>query len=74
MGICTYKTLYGSYVVLILNYGAAIWGFSDFNDGRVLQNRIIWYYMDIHKWNLLPVYIREAPINSTALRNSLMSF
>ncbi len=54
MGIRMYDTLYGSYVVPIMNYGAAVWGFGDFNDPQVLQNRIIRYFMGVHKFAPTP--------------------
>ena len=38
MGIRTYETLYNSFVVPIMNYGAGVWGFEEFNDPQVLQN------------------------------------
>ena len=41
MGVQTYETLYGSYVAPIMNYAAAIWGYRDFSEPQVLQNRIL---------------------------------
>ena len=54
MGVRTYETLYGSYVVPIMNYTAAIWGFSDFSEPQVLQNRIIRYFLGVHKFAPTP--------------------
>ena len=54
MGIRTYETLYSSYVVPIMNYGAAVWGFSDYTEAQVLQNRIIRYFLGVHKFAPIP--------------------
>ena len=54
MGFRTYDTLYASYVVPIMNYAAGVWGFGDFNDPQVLQNRIIRYFMGVHKFAPVP--------------------
>ncbi len=50
MGIKSYETLYQSYVVPIMHYGAAVWGYKENNDTRVLQNRIGRYYLGVHKF------------------------
>ena len=48
MVIKTYNTLYDSYVASILNYGSAVWGFSDFSCTQVLQNRVKRFYMGVN--------------------------
>ncbi len=50
MGVKSYETLYHSYVVPIMHYGSAVWGYKENNDTRVLQNRIARYYLGVHKF------------------------
>ncbi len=54
MGIRTYETLCTSYVTPILNYGAGVWGFPELNEPHVLQNRMIRYYLGVHKFAPVP--------------------
>ncbi len=54
MGIRTYETLYHSYVEPIMNYGAAVWGYGDYSDPQVLQNRIMRYFLGCHKFAPTP--------------------
>ena len=49
-GIKTYDTLYSTYVIPIVHYGAAIWDFKEANDPQVLQNRVSRYYLGVHKF------------------------
>ena len=53
MGIKSYETLYESYVNPILNYGSAVWGFKDFDAPRTLQNRIMRFFLGVHKFTPL---------------------
>ena len=39
LGIRTYETLYESYVLLIINYTAGVWAYSEYFSPQVLQNR-----------------------------------
>ena len=50
MGIKSYETLYESYVDPIINYASVVWGFDYFNPPQVLQNRIMRFFLDIHKF------------------------
>lgn len=50
MGIKTYEALYESYVDPIMNYASGVWGFRHFDAPRVLQNRIMRFYMGVHKF------------------------
>ncbi len=50
MGVKSYETLYHSYVVPIMHYGASVWGYKENNVTRVLQNRIGRYYLGVHKF------------------------
>ena len=45
MGIKTYETLYESYVDPIMNYASGVWGFRHYDAPRVLQNRIMRFYL-----------------------------
>ena len=54
MGVRTYETLCSSFVTPILNYGAGIWGFHELSDPHVLQNRMIRYYLGVHKFAPVP--------------------
>ena len=40
MGYNTFVTLLQSYVFPVANYGAAVWGFEDYQAPQVLQNKI----------------------------------
>ncbi len=59
MGIKTYETLCTSYVTPILNYGAGVWGFQELNDPQVLQNRMIRYFLGVHKFAPVPAMHME---------------
>ena len=48
MGFKTYGTLYNSYMVSILNYGAAVWGYPEFSCTQVLQNGIKRFYLGVN--------------------------
>ena len=50
MGIKSYETLYESYIIPILNYGAGVWGFAEQTQPQVLQNRMKRYYMGVNKF------------------------
>ncbi len=65
MGIRTYETLYTSYVVPIMNYGAGVRGFADQNKPQILQNRIIRYFLGVHKFAPLPAIYLEMDWMST---------
>ena len=58
LGIHTYETLYESYIDPILNYASGVWGFSDFTPPKVLHNRIMRFYLGVHKF---------APVTATKL-------
>ena len=48
MGINSYQTLYDSYVLSILNFGSAVWGYSEQTAPQVLSNRVKRYYLGVH--------------------------
>ncbi len=50
MGFKTYQTLYTSYVTPIMNYGSAVWGFAEYHESQVLQNRVSRYYLGVNKY------------------------
>ena len=51
MGIKSYETLYESYEDPIINYASGVWGFDWFNPPQVLQNRIMRFFLGIHKFS-----------------------
>ena len=50
LGINTYETLYSSYVQSIMNYSSGVWGFKQYDSPQVLQNRIMRFFLGIHKF------------------------
>ena len=50
MGYKSFCTLYNSYILPIANYGAGVWGYSDHPAPWVLQNRIMCFYMGVHRF------------------------
>ena len=50
LGINTYQTLYSSYVESIMNYASGVWGFRNFNDPQLLQNRIMRFFLGVHRF------------------------
>ena len=51
MGINLYMTLYESYVLSILNYGSAVWGFGGQSAPQVLSNRIKRFFLGVNSFN-----------------------
>ncbi len=66
MGCNTYCSLYQSYVVPIATYGAAVWGYNDFQAPKVLQNRINRFYLGVHRF--APVAATSIEMNVVNLR------
>ena len=58
LGIKTYETLYSTYVKSIMNYASGVWGFKHYDSPQVLQNRIMRFYLGVHKF---------APVSSTKI-------
>ena len=58
MGIKSYETLYESYIDPFMNYASGVWGNGNFEAPRVLQNRIMRFYLGVHKY---------APVAATKL-------
>ena len=50
LGSKTYETLYDSYVDPIMHYASGVWGFKDFPPPRVLQNRIMRFFLGVHRF------------------------
>ena len=50
LGSKTYGTLYDSYVDPIMHYASGVWGFKDFPPPRVLQNRIMRFFLGVHRF------------------------
>ena len=50
MGIGTFEMLYRSYVLPIMNYGSAVWGFKEVREAQVLQNRVGHFYLGVNKF------------------------
>ncbi len=53
MGPKTYETLIFSNVFSIAKYGAGVWGFKEYHNSRILQNKIIRYFLDTHRFTAL---------------------
>ena len=32
-----------------MDYGAGVWGFKDYNSNNVVQNKIVQYFLGVHK-------------------------
>ena len=58
LGIKTYETLYSTYIKSIMNYASGVWGFRHYDSPQVLQNRIMRFYLGVHKF---------APVSSTKI-------
>ena len=58
LGIKTYESLYKSYVLPIMNYGSAVWGFAQYSKPQILQNRLSRFYLGVHRF---------APVASTKI-------
>ena len=48
MGHSTYHTLCDSYVLLLADYGAVVWGFTDYPAPHILQNRMGRFFLGVH--------------------------
>ncbi len=48
MGYGTYNTLYHANVMSIANYASGIWGYLDYNNSRMLQNKCNKFYLGTH--------------------------
>ncbi len=48
MGINSYESLYKSYILSIVNYSSAVWGFKEQTAPQVLQNRIQRFFMGVN--------------------------
>ena len=50
MGYKTFCTLYHSYVLLVANYAAGVWGFKNDPVPQVLQNHIEGFFLGVHRF------------------------
>ena len=50
LGFKSYTTLYDNGVVPVMDYGAEIWGFSANEQGSLIQNRAIRYFLGVHRF------------------------
>ena len=50
-GYETYTKLYNSGVIPVLDYGACVWGFKDFDNMNYVQNRAIRLFLGVHKFS-----------------------
>ena len=50
MGTKSYETLYNSYIDPIMYCASGVWGYGNFEAPRVLQNRIMRFYLGVHKY------------------------
>jgi hypothetical protein len=50
VGFTTYMKLYHSSVVPIMDYASEIWGFGKFNSCNIIQNRVLRYFLGVHKF------------------------
>ncbi len=53
MGYRTYESLYTSNILSIANYASGVWGFKEFQNARVLQNKIGRFYLGTHTFTPL---------------------
>ncbi len=54
MGYETYCTLYDSYILPVANYAAGVWGYENYPAPQVLQNRIMRFFLGVHRFAPLP--------------------
>ena len=59
MGYETYCTLYHSYILPVANYGVAVWGFKECWAPQVLQNKIMRFFLGVHRFAPLPMLWTE---------------
>ncbi len=50
MGYRSFCSLYNSYVLPVACYGVAVWGFKDYSAPQVLQNKILHFYLGVHRF------------------------
>ena len=50
MELKTFETLYESYMLSIANYVAGVWGYGEFQQPHVLQNRIQHFFLGVHSF------------------------
>ncbi len=53
MGHRTYESLYTSNILSIANYASGVWGFKEFQNARVLQNKVGRFYLGTHTFTPL---------------------
>ena len=53
MGHRTYESLYTSNILSIANYASGVWGFKEYQNARVLQNKIGRFYLGTHTFTPL---------------------
>ena len=50
MGYETYRTLYDTYVLPVVHYASAVWGFDDHSVPQVLQNHIGRFFLSVQRF------------------------
>ena len=68
MGYDTYRTLYDTYVLPVVNYAAAVWGFADHPAPQVLQNRIGRFFLGVHRF--APLVATWTEMNLVSMKKS----
>ena len=58
MCINSYETLYESYILPILGYGAEVWGYNEQSGPQVLSNRVKRFYLGVNSFT---------PVSATSL-------
>ncbi len=59
MGRRTFDTLYNSNILPIANYASGVWGFKEFRETKVLQNKIGRFYLGTHRFTPLAATCTE---------------
>ena len=45
-----FNKLFDTCLTPIIDYGAGVWGFKDYNSINVVQNKILRYFLGVHKF------------------------
>ena len=67
----TYSKLYETGVILILDYGRGIWGYSGNNHSETIQNKAIRYYLGVHNFTPVPALPGEMGLLNCKYRKQL---
>ena len=59
MGYNTFDTLYKSNIIPIANYASGVWGFKEFSEAKVFQNKMGRFYLGTHRFTPLAATCTE---------------